>query len=170
MSFANHYGYKKTSPFCFGVAVGFFFLLLACHLFNHLLISILPVIELPLTILGVGYMLYLAYKTIFSKDTNLEEKQNSKNLFYLGLLTQFINPKGVLFSITLVTAFILPNYHSFFAYFIISILIGGVGFMSSSSWSLFGSIFQKYLSKYRKVFNILMALLLVYSAYTIAFS
>ncbi|MGB8272845.1 MAG: lysine transporter LysE, partial [Priestia megaterium] len=34
-------------------------------------------------------------------------------------------------------------------------------------WSLFGSVFQKFLSKYKSQFNIVMALLLMYSAVSI---
>ncbi|MEI2356199.1 LysE family translocator, partial [Mesobacillus zeae] len=70
MSFANKYGFIKTIKFCFGVAVGFFVLAFLCSFFYLLLINLLPMIKAPLTILGVGYMLYLAYKTITSKDDN----------------------------------------------------------------------------------------------------
>lgn len=68
MSFANKYGFKKTIKFSLGVSAGFFVLALMCSIFNLLLISILPIIKLPLTILGVGYILYLAYKTLTSKS------------------------------------------------------------------------------------------------------
>ncbi|WHZ01192.1 LysE family transporter [Neobacillus sp. YX16] len=170
MSFANKYGFKKTIKFCLGVAVGFFVLAFLCSFFNLLLINLLPVIKAPLTILGVGYMLYLAYKTITSKDDNNEKNEgNDKNLFIIGVLVQFINPKGILYGITLVSTFILPYYTSYFSYFILSLFLGIVGLMSSSCWSLFGSIFQKFLAKYRQLFNIIMALLLVYSAISIVF-
>ncbi|MRS08272.1 lysine transporter LysE, partial [Bacillus anthracis] len=39
--------------------------------------------------------------------------------------------------------------------------------MSTCSWSLFGSIFQKLLLKHTKSFNIMMAVLLVCSASSI---
>lgn len=42
-----------------------------------------------------------------------------------------------------------------------------IGFMGTFSWSIFGSIFKKLLATYRTQFNIVMALLLVYSAATI---
>jgi cysteine/O-acetylserine efflux protein len=160
MSFANKYGFKNTIKFCLGVAVGFFVLAFLCSFFNLLLINLLPMIKAPLTILGVGYMLYLAYKTMTSND---------KNLFIIGVLVQFINPKGILYGITVVSTFILPYYTSYFSYFILSLFLGIVGLMSSSCWSLFGSIFQIFLAKYRQLFNIIMALLLVYSAISIVF-
>ncbi|NRG33786.1 LysE family translocator, partial [Niallia circulans] len=99
MSFANTYGFKKTIKFSLGVSAGFFVLALMCSIFNLLLISILPIIKVPLTILGVGYILYLAYKTLTSKGINNNEKndETNKNLFLIGVLIQFINPKGILY-------------------------------------------------------------------------
>ncbi|MEI3615055.1 LysE family transporter [Pseudogracilibacillus sp. SO30301A] len=169
MSFANKYGFKKTIEYSLGVAAGFFILTLICSLFNLLLINILPKIELPLTILGVSYMLYLAYKVLLSIDNNSEQRENSdKKLFVIGVLVQFINPKGILYGITVVSTFILPYYTSYFSYVIFSLFLGFIGLISSASWSLFGSFFQKALSQYRMLFNVIMALLLVYSAISIA--
>ncbi|MEY8344013.1 LysE family transporter [Niallia circulans] len=169
MSFANKYGFKKTIKFSLGVSAGFFVLALMCSIFNLLLISILPIIKIPLTIIGVGYILYLAYKTLTSKGINNNEKndETNKNLFLIGVLIQFINPKGILYGITVVSTFILPYYTSYFSYFIFSLFLGIIGFLSSICWSIFGSIFQKSLSKYQKPFNIIMALLLIYSAISI---
>ncbi|MEK4905739.1 LysE family transporter [Niallia sp. FSL M8-0099] len=169
MSFANKYGFKKTIKFSLGVSAGFFVLALMCSIFNLLLISILPIIKVPLTILGVGYILFLAYKTLTSKgiNNNEENDETNKNLFLIGVLIQFINPKGILYGITVVSTFILPYYTSYFSYFIFSLFLGIIGFLSSLCWSIFGSIFQKSLSKYQKPFNIIMALLLIYSAISI---
>ncbi len=168
MSFANKYGFKKTIKFSLGVAVGFFVLALMSSIFNLLLINIFPIIKVPLTILGVGYMLFLAYKTLTSKDMNNERSEESaKNLFVIGALVQFINPKGILYGITVVSTFLLPYYTSYFSYLIFSLFLGIIGFLSSLSWSLFGSIFQKALSEHRKTFNLIMALLLIYSAISI---
>ncbi|MEI2356444.1 LysE family transporter, partial [Mesobacillus zeae] len=107
---------------------------------------------------------------ILRSHDNIERNEgNDKNLFIIGVLVQFINPKGILYGITVVSTFILPYYTSYFSYFIFSLFLGIVGLMSSSFWSLFGSIFQKFLAKYRQLFNIIMALLLVYSAISIVF-
>lgn len=170
MSLANKYGCKQTFQFCLGVSVGFFMIALFCSFFNLLLISLLPIIKTPLTILGVGYMLYLAYKTLTSKNNtgSDENDRNEKNLFLIGVLLQFINPKGILYGITVVATFLLPYYHSYFSYLIFSLFLGFVGLMSSCCWSLFGSLFQKLVMQHSQVFNLVMTLLLVYSAISIA--
>jgi len=168
MVFAKQHGLPKTMPFCLGVGIGFFMIIALSSFFNMVMLNILPVIKLPLTIFGVGYMLYLAFKILTSKaqeeSNQMEEK---RNLFFVGAFLQFINPKGILFGITVVATYILPYYSSYISYLLFSLLLGLVGILSTFSWALCGSVFQKILLQYRQSFNIIMALLLVYSAYSI---
>ncbi|PFY31482.1 lysine transporter LysE [Bacillus toyonensis] len=167
MTYANQYGLKRSMQFCFGVAFGFFTLTSLCSFFNVVLLNILPIIEFPLKVLGVTYMLYLAFKILTSKgSTNPSEKDN-KNLFTVGISLQFVNPKGILFGLTVVSTFILPYYNSYSSFLLFSLFLGVVGLMSTCSWSLFGSIFQKLLIKHNQLFNIIMAVLLVFSAVSI---
>ncbi|MBO0587423.1 LysE family transporter [Sporosarcina sp. E16_8] len=167
MLFANKYGFKKTLRFCFGVGAGFFGIMLLASYFNLLLHNFIPKIELPMMILGAGYMLYLAVKIITSKDSENADETGKYNSFLAGMLLQFINPKGVLYGITVVGMFILPYHTSNVSLLLFSLFLAVVGFVSTSSWSLFGSMFQTLLSKYRDQFNVVMALLLVYSAVSI---
>lgn len=167
MLFANKYGFKKTFRFCLGVGAGFFVIMVLSTYFNLLLHNFIPKIELPMMILGAGYMVYLAIKIVTSKNSANDDDGGKYNSFFAGMLLQFVNPKGVLYGITVVGTFILPYHTSHIVLLLFSLFLAVVGFLSTSSWSLFGSIFQKFLSKYRKQFNIVMALLLVYSAVSI---
>lgn len=168
MAFANEHGLARTFQFCLGVGVGFLTITGLSSLFNRVLTNIMPIVEFPLTIFGVGYMLYLAIKILTSKENDAEkEEENKRNLFLVGVLLQFVNPKGILFGITVVATYILPYYSSYVSYLLFSLFLGTVGIMSTFSWALFGSAFQKILLQYRQSFNIVMALLLVYSAISI---
>ena len=167
MLFANKYGFKKTLRFCFGVGAGFFVIMLLASYFNLLLHNFIPKIELPMMILGAGYMVYLAVKIVTSKNSENDDETGKYNSFLAGMLLQFVNPKGVLYGITVMGTFILPYHTSNVSLLFFSLFLAVVGFMSTSSWSLFGSIFQTFLSKYRNQFNVVMALLLVYSAVSI---
>ena len=167
MTYANQHGLKKSMQFCFGVAFGFFILTSLCSFFNIVLINILPIIEFPLKILGVAYMLYLAFKILTSKTSADPDEKHNKNLFTVGIFLQFVNPKGILFGLTVVSTFILPYYNSYSSFLLFSLFLGVVGLMSTFSWSLFGSMFQKLLLKHTKSFNFIMAVLLVFSAFSI---
>ncbi|SCX57793.1 LysE family transporter [Lysinibacillus fusiformis] len=168
MVFAKQHGLSKTLPFCFGVGIGFFIIIALSSFFNIVMLNILPTIKLPLTIFGVGYMLYLAFKIVTSKEPEeRNEVEDKRNLFFIGTFLQFINPKGILFGITVVATYILPYNSSYISYLLFSIFLGFIGIISTFSWALCGSVFQKVLQQHRQLFNIIMALLLVYSAFSI---
>ncbi|MFF2445359.1 LysE family transporter [Priestia megaterium] len=167
MLFANEYGLKKTIKFCLGVGTGFLIVMLLCSYFNILLENSIPKIEFFMEILGAIYMIYLAIKIFLSKNDNENNNEDRNNSFFMGMILQFINPKGILYGITAIATFILPYHDSNFSIILYSIFLAFVGFVGTFSWSLFGSVFQKFLSKYRSQFNLIMALLLVYSAVSI---
>jgi threonine/homoserine/homoserine lactone efflux protein len=164
MMIANKHGMKKTIPFCLGVSAGFFIIAWISSYFHLLLKNVMPKIEITMTLFGAIYMLYLAFKIVMSREGDTKSVQNKQLGFLAGMLLQFINPKGILYGLTVMGTFILPYYSTHFSLLLFSVFLGFVSFLSSLSWSAFGSLFQKYLSAYRTPFNIVMALLLVYSA------
>lgn len=161
---ANKYGFRETLRFCLGVGAGFFVIILCSSYFNLILKNFIPKIQFFMSVLGAVYMLYLAYKILRSNHKEGSEKENGRNGFFSGMLLQFINPKGILYGISVVSTFIIPFYHSNFSFLFFSFLLAFVGFISTMCWSLFGSLFQSFLAKYPMQFNVVMTLLLVYSA------
>ncbi|MFP4461426.1 MAG: LysE family translocator, partial [Thermotogota bacterium] len=85
-----------------------------------------------------------------------------------GVLMQFLNPKGVIFALTVSSNFILPFFEGNLVYILFSISMGLVAFSSVSMWGWFGSLFNKFFGNYGKIFNYLMAGFLVYSAISIS--
>lgn len=169
MSLTNgsNYGYKKTLRFILGIITGFIIVLLLCSYLNLLLFHFIPKIKIFMVIVGSAYMIYLAVKIFKSKPDSKQQQSNSMNTFVTGLLMQFVNPKLIIYAITVTSNFIIPYYKTNIALLLISILLAFVVFLATSSWALFGALFQKFLSKYQKIFNTVMALLLVYCAVSI---
>lgn len=171
---ASRDGFKKTLRFLFGIFTGFFTLLILSSYFNLLLFNLMPKIKIVMSIIGAVYMTYLAIKIMKSKPANDKRNDDSRksrgkiNSFSTGLAMQFINPKGVLYCITVVANFIIPYYKSGFTLFLFSLFLALVGFSSVCSWALFGSLFNRFIEKYQKLFNLAMGLLLFYSAYSIS--
>jgi cysteine/O-acetylserine efflux protein len=167
MSNANKYGFRKTLKFILGVSAGFVVIMLLCSYFNLILYNYIPKVELVMSIIGMVYMVYLAFKIITSKPQEEQDNKDKTNSFLSGLVLQFINPKVILYGITTISTFILPSYNSSSSLFLFSVLLAFIGFLATSCWALFGSLFQKFLSEYRRPFNIAMGLLLIYSAVSI---
>ncbi|MFE3888002.1 lysine transporter LysE [Priestia sp. YIM B13446] len=113
---------------------------------------------------GAGFLVVMLLCSYFNV---LLQNSIPKIEFFMGMLLQFINPKGILYGITAIATFILPYHNSNFSLIMYSLFLAFVGFVSTFCWSLFGSVFQKFLSKYKSQFNIVMALLLMYSAVSI---
>ncbi len=161
MSSGGRIGFKKTLPFNFGVLVGFIIVSVLCTIFCAMLTALVPKIILPMKIIGAAYMLWLAWKTLRSSS---EIEENHRELgFWSGTVLQFVNPKLYLCCIMSLEAYILPVYpDNYLIMFMFDIIMAISALLSTMAWSAFGSVFQKLFSKYSKITNTIMALLLVY--------
>ncbi|RVU54222.1 LysE family transporter [Anaerosphaera multitolerans] len=163
MSNGSRLGFKKSLPFSFGVFVGCFILMSLSALFCSLLNSIIPFIKTPMMIIGAIYMLNLARKIFISSSIN--EEENLKSDFLSGLLLQFVNPKVIIYALVTMQTYIIPVYNGqVFKILPFTILLPIISVSSNLLWLAFGSIFKTLFSKYSKITNTVMALLLVYCA------
>ncbi|WP_051508693.1 LysE family translocator [Sporosarcina sp. D27] len=167
--YANKFGLKRTFRFCLGVGLGFFILLLFANYFSVALNSAFPKIELFMKLFGCLYLLYLAYKIITSKLDEEQQFNNRYNNLMSGAMLQFINPKATIYAITVTSTFVTPIYHNYLTQFYFVILLAIIGFLGTFSWSLFGALFKELIAKHQTIFNIIMAMLLLYTAATILF-
>ena len=164
MSYASRNGFKKTLPFIIGVCVGFLILMSLCNVFSVALYNIIPSIKPFMNIIGASYILFLAWKTFKSKPFNENNKDCGKKGYLTGVILQFVNPKAILYGITIASSFIVPYYTSISILGGFSIFLATITFVAVSSWALFGSLFQKLFAKHYKMINIIMSALLVYCA------
>lgn len=160
---ATQYGYKKTLKFMLGVFTGFFVLMVVSSFSNLFLFQYIPKIEPYMKAVGGLYMLYLA-SSILKPKKESKDTVNTTATFQTGLLLQLVNVKVILYCLTVVSTFIIPNFQSRMILIGFSFLLALTAFVSVNCWALFGSFFNQYINKYEKTFNIVMALLLVYSA------
>ncbi|MFE6078409.1 LysE family translocator [Paenibacillus sp. NPDC057886] len=155
-------GPRKTMEYVWGATVAFGLLLTASALLNHALAEVLPGILHVMQIVGSVYMLYLAYQVYKMGSTETASKQVTG--FLNGLIMQFVNPKVVLFTFTVIPSYVLPYYDSTMSTLLFVIIITIIGFLAYSSWVVFGSVFRTLLNRHQKALSILMALFLLYSA------
>ena len=101
-----NFGIKRTLPHIIGVTLGFPFLLLCLALGLINVFKIYPLIQEILKYLGTLFLIYLAYKISFSGSANQENKNNKPVKFIETFIFQFLNPKGVIASVIVVSTYI----------------------------------------------------------------
>jgi threonine/homoserine/homoserine lactone efflux protein len=162
-----NFGIKKTLPHIFGVALGFTFLifLLTIGLVN--VFKIFPIIQVSLKYLGSIFLVYLAYKIYFSK-IDIEKKNENPVKFIETFLFQFLNPKGVLIGIIIVSTYVEhgENYLKYATQVILFAFL--VSLSSITFWTFVGKYLRKFATneKFIKYFNCVMSLLLILSIIT----
>jgi threonine/homoserine/homoserine lactone efflux protein len=164
MTNAMHYGYPRILKFLAGMVSGFFIIMLASGLLNVILTGWLPALEKWLKILGAVYMLYLAFHIARSLPEEIDEGKNSDNSYKAGFIMQFLNIKVILYGITVYSLFIVRTYHTPIMIALFALILALVGFISTTCWGLGGNIFRKPLRKNYRLFNFVMAGLLIYTA------
>ena len=163
-----NFGITKTIPLILGVTLGFTSLIffLTIGLIN--VFKIYPILQNILKYLGTLFLLYLAYKISFSKSSKEEEKKNPVT-FFDTYFFQFLNPKGVLFGIIIVSTY-LELGENYLSYAIQIVLLAFI-FSSTSItlWTFIGKFLRKFATndKFINYFNYAMSLLLLLSIVTI---
>ena len=162
------YGYRKSLPFIGGITFGFFTIMAVSSLFVDKIYIYFPNIEMPLRLLGAGYIGWLAFK-VFTAKPKFDADDDIIFSLKKGVLMQYINPKAIIYGVTVMSGFVVPHIKNFFMLICLSLFLAGLAFASTSLWAFAGSIFFRYLvqNKTRKVFNAIMALLLIYCSFSI---
>ncbi len=166
MNNGARFGVKKSLPFCAGVSTGFSLILIASILCNLFLYSYIPKVVEVMTVVGAAYILYLAWVIWRDKPKAVKKSKLALNTraFHTAVILQFVNPKGLLFGLTLISNFVFPYDQSIKA-FLLVLAFNWIGvLLCCFCWVLFGSVFRSFFDKYRKMLNGVMALLLIYCA------
>lgn len=166
MNEARKFGFKKSLPFNIGILSGFIVLGILTSLLTTSLYKWMPMIEPYFKVVGAVYLLYLAWKIAFSKGGK-DEGIDNQSSFFSGLFFQILNVKSILYFLTAMSTFVLPYSRSNITILFFMSLTIVIGCVALLLWAVFGSAFKKIFSKYNKAINIVMCLLLIYSAITI---
>lgn len=161
---AMQYGYRKVLGFLAGIFIGFTIVMLICGLLNLILVNFIPQAEFWLEILGAAYMLYLALHIIITKPIQDEAVNRGLNTFLTGFSMQFFNVKVILYGITIYSLFIIHTYRQPLILVSFAPLLAAVGYLSTTLWAIAGSRLHNLNARYQRVINLVMGLLLIYSA------
>ena len=165
------YGFRKTLSYMLGITLGFSLIALASGNISSALLRAFPSLEPMLRIFGGAYILWLAWK-IFRATYALEEGNQTPVLgFWKGTFLQILNPKGVIFALTLYGTFLAPLAGNLGLILLSVLPLGLLTFSSVALWTLFGAGLRKILANpaLQRGVNAVLALLLVYTAVSLVF-
>ncbi|HSL29496.1 MAG TPA: LysE family transporter, partial [Anaerolineales bacterium] len=111
VSLAVLHGYKNTLRYQLGLAAGVFLLMLLSGWLSTTLLSAFPAFEPIMRFAGAGYILYLAL-AILKTSYTFSDKEVRPLGFLHGLLLQVLNPKLIVYALTLFSAFLAPMTHN----------------------------------------------------------
>ena len=162
-----NFGIKKTIPHIFGVTFGFTSVVFALTIGLVNVFKLFPIIQTILKYLGSLFLIYLAYKISFSKSSN-ESKNENPISFLDTFIFQFLNPKGVLIGIIIVSTYVEygENYLNYATQVVLFAFI--VSLSSITFWTFVGKYLRKFATneKFIKYFNYVMSVLLLLSIIT----
>ncbi|MBD1156833.1 LysE family translocator [Pelagibacterales bacterium SAG-MED20] len=156
-----NFGIKKTIPLILGVWFGYTTFV---TLTNFVLISTFikyPIIQEIIRILGTFFLIYLAYKISFSSLSKEDKKVNPVK-FIDTFIFQFLNPKGVMAGITLISKFVLEDDYINSSLSVI-VVCSLTAIVSITTWAFLGKFLRKFATNnnFIKRFNYAMSLLLI---------
>ena len=159
---SSRIGVKKTLPFMLGVLVGTFIVFIITGILSEIILDNVSVMKRYIGYIGAIYMTYLAFKIATSDSMVDVEEMGTKNLFFVAILLTLINPKAIIFGLT-VTALYTQWRLGFIELLILSTILAVLCFIAVIVWGFFGSLFKTFLSKYQRLFKMTMATLLIFS-------
>jgi threonine/homoserine/homoserine lactone efflux protein len=124
-----------------------------------------PLFNEIIKVLGIVYLLYLAWLIASSSPVSLEGRKSKPLSFTQAALFQWVNPKAWVVATGAVSAYTSVSSDIFTQVIFIALAFLIVAIPSLGTWLIFGVGIKKYLKspKHQKVFNLSMALLLIVS-------
>lgn len=152
-----------------GIVAGYFMIMVLCAFLSSTLLEIIPSVEPVLRVIGACYMLWLAVGTARA-TYNFSSDDTSPMVFWHGFLLQALNPKAIIFGLTIYTTFLSGIIDRPVVLSISTFFLTIVTFISVSLWAFGGVQMQEYLhlDRIRKLVNFILFILLVYCALSLS--
>ncbi len=165
------YGFKGTNMYRLGIFSGFAVLMLLCALLSGSVMEYFPAAEVYLRYLGAAYIVYLAIGTLKSSYQLDEDNAEAPKMpFVKGMLLQLLNPKVLVFGITVYSTYLIAQIKAVWMLPLSALLLAGTALCSTSLWAFAGSSIGRCASRrpVRLALNGVLSLLLLFSAYQLS--
>ena len=163
---AANRGLPHALRFVCAVPVGWSALLLLCAGGVGALVLAVPLLRLAIKAVGIGYLLWLAWK--LSQTERLADADSTRlNVgFWQGTLLQFVNIKAWLLALTIVAGWIAGRDDALQRLAVVLPVMLRFAFFSNLAYAATGALLRRWLAQGQRLlwFNRAMALVLVLTA------
>ncbi|MDX5383190.1 MAG: LysE family translocator [Rhodobacterales bacterium] len=169
MASGANFGFRRTVPHMLGIGLGFGFMIVLVGLGLVRIFDAFPVTHLILTVVGVAYLLWLAWKIAHAAAPDAARAGARPFSFLQAALFQWVNPKAWQMALTAITLY-APD-RSVVAILWVGLVFVVINLPSVSTWTVMGQQMGRILSSPARLraFNWSMAALLVASLIPVLF-
>jgi len=163
MASGANFGFRRTVPHMLGIGIGFGVMIVLVGLGLVRIFDAFPVTHLILTIVGICYLLWLAWKIAHASAPDTARAGARPFTFMQAALFQWVNPKAWQMALTAITLY-APD-RSALAIVWVALVFAVINLPSVSTWTVLGQQMRRVLSSPLRLraFNWSMAALLVAS-------
>lgn len=161
LSTASKYGVSGNLRFMTGIWSGSLTLMCLSGLFCSTLGTVIPGIQPVMKYLGAAYILYLAWQT-WKRRPPSDQVQEKKPTWLMGFVLQLVNVKIIIYGLTMFSAYILPYESRIYMLFFFAVYLMILGALGNLIWAFAGNVLKRFYTRYYRLMNAVMALLLVW--------
>ena len=168
---AANQGLKSALRFCLAVPTGWTLMMIGCGLGLGALVLGVPVLRWGVKLVGVGYMVWLAWKLANAGTMGQVDKDKLNVSFAAGAGLQFLNIKAWMLALTLTAGWVVnaagqPSTNPMQRLAIIIVVMALFAFTSCFTYALAGSLLRDVLSRGKRLlwFNRAIAAVLIATA------
>ena len=143
---AANLGLKRALRFVLAVPVGWGLLFSLCAGGVGAMVVALPPLRIGIQALGVGYLLWLAFKLDRSATLAQADASQLKVTFWQGVMRQFLNIKAWMLALTVVAGWLAGREDAAARFAVILPLMLAFGLVSNLTYALIGSLLRDWLS------------------------
>ena len=142
---ANH-GLRRAMPFVCAVPVGWSALLVVCTLGLGALVVAVPLLSWSIKLVGVAYLLWLAFKISRSRQLSQADAARLNVTFWQGAALQFVNIKAWMLALAIVSGWIAGRADTGLRFAVVLAVMLAFAFASNLTYALVGSLLRDWLS------------------------
>jgi len=160
-----NFGVRRGLPHLLGICIGFPIMLALIGLGFGTLFQLYPIIHDVIKVVGIVYLIYLAWKIASTRSSANQVEQAKPINFWQAAAFQWVNVKAWIMGSSALAAYTTLEDNFFIQVAIICISFAIITLPCAGIWLVFGAGLQRFLRdpKQLRLFNLVMALLLLAS-------